>query len=74
MELAVTQGAMMWWHARGVGTLMEGTLVHFPVNGRELDNLGLPIYTFGGVGNAGAAPPAQYHRCPPGSNLNRCGA
>jgi hypothetical protein len=73
MELAVTQGAMMWWHARGVGTLMEGTLVHFPVNGRELDNLGLPIYTFGGVGNAGAAPPAQHHRCPPGSSLARCG-
>jgi hypothetical protein len=73
MELAVTDGAMMWWHARGVGTLMEGTLIHFPVNGLELENLGLPIYTFGGAGNAGSAPPAQLHRCPPGSQLARCG-
>ena len=74
MELAVTEGAMMWWHARGVGTLQEGTLVHFPVNGRELENLGLPLYTYGGPGSAGSAPAPQYHRCPPGSNLNRCGA
>jgi hypothetical protein len=73
MELAVTDGAMMWWHARGVGTLREGTLVHFPVNGVELENLGLPGYTFGGPGNAGSAPLPQYHRCPPGSTLARCG-
>ncbi|CAN5818050.1 hypothetical protein BH23GEM11_BH23GEM11_20140 [soil metagenome] len=73
MELAVTEGAMMWWHARGVGTLQEGTLVHFPVNGQELENLGLPIYTFGGAGNPGSAPAPQYHRCPPGSTLARCG-
>lgn len=74
MELAVTSGAMMWWHARGVGTLREGTLVHFPVHGRELENLGLPLYTFGGPGSPGSAPAPQYHRCPPGSSLNRCGA
>jgi hypothetical protein len=74
MELAVTDGAMMWWHARGVGTLQEGTLIHFPVNGVELENLGLPLYTFGGAGNPGSAPAAQYHRCPPGSTLARCGA
>ncbi len=73
MELAVTDGAMMWWHARGVGTLQEGTLIHFPVNGQELENLGLPIYTYGGAGNAGSAPAPQYHRCPPGSQLARCG-
>ncbi len=73
MELAVTEGVMMWWHARGVGTLREGTPVHFPVNGVELENLGLPIYTFGGVGGQGAAPAPQYHRCPPGSALARCG-
>jgi hypothetical protein len=73
MELAVTDGAMMWWHARGVGTLQEGTLIHFPVNGLELENLGLPIYTYGGAGNPGSAPAPQYHRCPPGSTLARCG-
>jgi hypothetical protein len=73
MELAVTEGAMMWWNARGLGLLREGTLVHFPVNGVELENLGLPNYTFGGAGNAGSAPPAQYHRCPPApGGLPRC--
>lgn len=73
MELAVTEGAMMWWNARGLGILQEGTLVHFPVNGVELENLGLPIYTFGGAGNAGSAPAPQYNRCPPSPTaLPRC--
>lgn len=30
---------------------VEGTPLHFPVPGRVLEDLGLPIYTFGGVGN-----------------------
>jgi hypothetical protein len=34
------------------------------VSGIELENLGLPLYTFGGVGGEGAAPAPQYHRCP----------
>jgi hypothetical protein len=74
MELSVTYGAMTWWNARGLGLLMEGTMLHFPVHGTELENLGLPLYTTGGIGGQGAAPPAQYHRCPPGVTLARCGA
>jgi hypothetical protein len=31
--------------------LQAGTLRHLPVPATELENLGLPIYTFGGVGN-----------------------
>ncbi len=31
--------------------LVEGTPLHFPIPGRELERLGLPYYTFGGVGN-----------------------
>ena len=31
--------------------LVEGTPLHFPVPARVLAQLGLPIYTFGGVGN-----------------------
>jgi hypothetical protein len=65
------EGTIMWWDARGLGRLKEGTLVHFPVSGIELENLGLAVYSFGGVGGPGAAPPPQYHRCPVA--LPRCG-
>jgi hypothetical protein len=65
------EGSIMWWDARGLGRLQEGTLIHFPVSGIEMENLGLPVYTFGGVGGEGAAPPPQYHRCPVA--LPRCG-
>ena len=36
---------------------VEGTPLHFPVPGLELSILGLPNYTFGGIGNE-LAPPA----------------
>lgn len=65
------EGTVAWWDARGLGRLQEGTLVHFPVSGIELENLGLPVYSFGGVGGDGAAPAPQYHRCPVA--LPRCG-
>jgi hypothetical protein len=65
------EGSIMWWDFRGLGRLQEGTLLHFPVSGIEMENLGLPVYTFGGVGGEGAAPPPQYHRCP--ASLPRCG-
>jgi hypothetical protein len=65
------EGPIMWWDFRGLGRLQEGTLLHFPVSGIEMENLGLPVYTFGGVGGEGAAPPPQYHRCPVA--LPRCG-
>jgi hypothetical protein len=41
---------------RGFGSLTPGTFIHFPVPARELETLGQPIYTFGGVGQEGAAP------------------
>jgi hypothetical protein len=44
---------------------VEGTPSHFPVPGRVLEQLGLPIYTFGGVGNemgAGLAAPVTAGR------------
>lgn len=64
------EGAIMWWDLRGLNQLMEGTPLHFPVSGIELENLGLPLYTFGGVGNPGSAPAPQYGRCP--VSLPRC--
>lgn len=35
---------------RGFGLFVDGSYVHFPVPGNELDVVGLPVYTFGGVG------------------------
>jgi len=63
VEMAGVEGALAWWDARGWGTLQEGTPVHFPVPGEELENLGLPNYTFGGIAGGGAPAP-QYNRCP----------
>jgi hypothetical protein len=64
LENMAIEGSIMWWDFRGLGRLKEGTLLHFPISGIEMENLGLPVYTFGGVGGQGAAPPPQYHRCP----------
>jgi hypothetical protein len=64
------EGSIMWFDFRGLNRLQEGTLLHFPVSGTERENLGLPLYTFGGVGGDGAAPPPQYGRCP--AALPRC--
>lgn len=41
--------------SRGIGRLSPGTFVHFPIPARELETLGLPVYTWGGVGQPGAA-------------------
>jgi hypothetical protein len=43
--------------------LVEGTPLHFPIPGIELERLGLPYYTFGGVGMEmaeGAAAPRRH--------------
>jgi hypothetical protein len=39
--------------------LVEGTPLHLPVPGKELEILQLPNYTFGGVGNEGGTLPAS---------------
>jgi hypothetical protein len=71
VEMTGIEGAVSWWDARGWGTLQEDTPVHLPIPGRELENLGLPVYTFGGNVGGGAAAP-QYNACPAGVNLPRC--
>jgi len=50
--------------ARGWQTLPVGTPVHLPVPGRELATLQKPLYTFGGEGGDGSAPPPEPERCP----------
>ncbi len=50
METAGVEGSTAYWDARGWGTLLVGTPVHFPVPWRELELIGAPLYTFGGGG------------------------
>ena len=38
---------------RGWGCLVPGTMTQLPVPGDQLILLGLPVYTFGGLANAG---------------------
>jgi hypothetical protein len=43
-------GAIALFDRRRVDGIQTGTLRHFPVPATELEALGLPVYTFGGVG------------------------
>jgi hypothetical protein len=57
IEMAGIEGPIQWFNGRGLGWLVSGTPVHFPVPGRELNTLRLPLYTFGGApGQPGSAP------------------
>ena len=44
-----------FFERRGFGSLSPGTFLHFPIPARELETLGMPIYTWGGVGQPGSA-------------------
>ena len=55
IELAGMDAWRAWHDFRGFGQLTPGTLVHMPIPGRYLVTLGIPLYTFGGVGGTGAA-------------------
>lgn len=49
-----------YFDGRGWGDLAEGTFLQFPVPERELFQLGISNYTFGGPGNEGSAPVGTY--------------
>jgi hypothetical protein len=55
IETFQTAAGLAFFDDRGWGDLLEGTPIHFPVPGVELETLGLQQYTFGGVGGPGAA-------------------
>jgi hypothetical protein len=55
IESAGADAMRAWFDNRGSGLLQPGTTLHMPVPGRYLVSLGLPIYSFGGVGGEGAA-------------------
>ena len=63
IETMNTAGGLAFYDDRGIGDLVTGTAIHFPVPGTELETLGLQNYTFGGVGGVGAAPTA-YREAP----------
>lgn len=64
-------GVVAFFDARGWQTLPENTPIHLPIPGRELQTLRLPLYTFGGPGGQGSAPPRDPEKCPV-AGLARC--
>ena len=48
IELQSMEALPLWADWRAFGKMPKGSLIHLPVTGRELQVLGLPIYTFGG--------------------------
>jgi hypothetical protein len=55
LEMFGVEPIIAYTDQRGWGKLVPGTMIHFPITGRELQTLGLPVYTFGGSG-PGSAP------------------
>ncbi len=58
IETFQTAAGLPYYDDRGLGDLVSGTPIHFPIPGSELETLGLQSYTFGGVGGTGGAPMA----------------
>ncbi len=54
IEGAGIEAFIHWWDMRRWGRLVKGTPLHFPVPGRELITLKMPVYTTGGT-NPGSA-------------------
>ncbi len=56
IETAFLYAGSSWYDHRGFGILRTGRALQCPIPQVDLDLLGLPVYTFGGVGGDGAAP------------------
>jgi hypothetical protein len=54
LEIAGLDDIIGYADSRGWGRLPRGTFIHLPIPGRELEALGLPNYSFGGVGGPGS--------------------
>jgi len=55
IETFQLQLGVAWYDRRGWGTLVPGTVLHYPIPYGELEAMHLPLYTFGG-GGEGSAP------------------
>ena len=51
-----SEADLFWYDARGWGKMLSGTPWHLPISGRELIQLKIPYYTFGGIGSPSTAP------------------
>lgn len=71
IETLGLSGRVPYYDARGWGTLVENTMIHYPMPVVDLELLGLDIYTFGG-GGAGSAPARVMDKCPAGVAVPRC--
>lgn len=56
IELSFIEPTRTWLDRRGFGTLEPGSIIHLPLPAAQLEILGIPLYTFGGVGQPGGAP------------------
>jgi hypothetical protein len=54
VELAGQDALRGYADSRGFGMLADGSLAFFPIPGNVLEQAGLPIYTYGGVGGEGS--------------------
>jgi hypothetical protein len=63
IETIGLSAGLPYYDARGWGTLVEGTMIHYPMPVVDLELLGMQIYTHGG-GGAGSAPAPDPERCP----------
>ncbi len=55
VEISTTSGTTLYWRRAVTDQPMQpGTPCQLPIPAKELETLGLPIYTFGGVGNDAA--------------------
>ncbi len=52
IELTATGLGLSFFDMRRRDLLQKGTPLHLPVPGKELEIMGLPVYTYGGVDNA----------------------
>ena len=56
MAMAFVSQGSVYYDARGFGTLRTGRAIQAPIPAEDLQLIGIPTYTFGGVGGEGAAP------------------
>ncbi|MBF8296459.1 MAG: hypothetical protein HW389_3004 [Bacteroidetes bacterium] len=59
IETFATAGGLPWFDRRGWDELVSGTVLHFPVPGKELEILLQAYYTYGG-GGSGSAPKRSF--------------
>jgi hypothetical protein len=73
IELLGMSGMVPFFDARGWQTMPASTPTQFPIPGRELSTLRLPLYTFGGIGGQSSTLEPDPERCPATATpLARC--